>query len=102
MIPFYCRLAHFNNLDNNNEQDVYLMGLISSSPAARHIVSNPRRFRMRSFKYKVRTGLEDINVCMRSFCRFHGISVGRVSYKALYQQTYWHLIINEANTQKID
>lgn len=71
-------LANFNNLGNKNEQDAYLMALISTSPAARHTVSNPRKFRMSSFKYKVRMGPEEINVCMLSFCSFHGISVGRV------------------------
>ncbi|XP_041984141.1 uncharacterized protein LOC121736808 [Aricia agestis] len=70
-------LMNFNDIGNKNEQDAYLLGLMSASPTARHTVNNPQRFRLSSFSYKIRIGLDETVVCLTAFCNIHGVTIGR-------------------------
>ncbi|CAK1597793.1 unnamed protein product [Parnassius mnemosyne] len=71
-------ILHFNKLGNKNDQDAYLMSLISSSYPKRHTTEAPQKYRMASYSFKIRVGVNEIPVCLTAFCNIHGVTKGRV------------------------
>ncbi|KAL4710084.1 hypothetical protein ACJJTC_016486 [Scirpophaga incertulas] len=71
-------LKNFNALGNNNDQNAYLMSLISSSHPKRHTSERPQKFRMVTYSFKIRVRVEEIPVCLTAFCSIHGVKKGRI------------------------
>lgn len=69
---------NFNDLGNENDQDAYLMSLISSSLLKRHISERPLKLRMVSYSFKKRVEAEEKPVCLTAFSNIHGIKKGRI------------------------
>lgn len=77
-------LAKFLQMNCKNEQDSHLCGLIAIQLVKRRRSRNPnpqaldRRDHCASFRYKVRFGAQETEVCFKAFLSIHGISKWRV------------------------
>ncbi|KAL5246297.1 hypothetical protein ACI65C_013705 [Semiaphis heraclei] len=72
-------LAIFNNIGDKNKQDTYLAGLVRVNPVIRQRKRDgSRSSKTCSVKYEIKSGLDIIPVCKKTFCSLFGVGKSRV------------------------
>lgn len=80
-------LTYFNSLGSNDEQNLYLVGLMAVVPVQRRRprqAENNAKFHDAYFAYKIRIKRDgvakEIDVCFKAFLSIYGISKGKIEY----------------------
>ncbi|CAH1957118.1 unnamed protein product [Acanthoscelides obtectus] len=82
-------ISAFNTLSNQEKQDSYLSSLIQVLQITRRrkIEGNPGILRNHTYKYKLRKGAFELNVCKMAICLLHGIGKKRLEPIATHLST---------------